>query len=58
VVGKGLLDEEKLQKWSELELTTEVDSLELVELTIAMEEAFGITFEGLDKVSGLRDGRR
>ena len=58
VVGKGLLDEEKLQKWSELELTTEVDSLELVELTIAMEEAFGITFEGLDKVSGLRDRRR
>jgi acyl carrier protein len=42
-------DETKMQKLQELELTTEVDSLELVELTVAMEEAFGITFENLDK---------
>ena len=46
-----------MRKLEELELTTEVDSLELVELTVAMAEAFGITVEKIDKVSRFQGTR-
>jgi acyl carrier protein len=37
----GKVDEEKL---SEIELTTEVDSLELVELIMSLEQAYGVEY--------------
>jgi len=37
----GKVDEEKL---SEIELTTEVDSLEMVELIMSMEQAYGVEY--------------
>ncbi len=37
----GKVNEEKL---SEIELTTEVDSLELVELIMSMEQAYGVEY--------------
>ena len=41
LVETGKVNEEKLQ---EIEFTLEVDSLEIVELIMAMEEAYGIEF--------------
>jgi len=37
----GKVDEEKL---SEIELTTEVDSLEMVELIMSLERAYGVEY--------------
>jgi acyl carrier protein len=42
----GKANEEKL---SEIELTTEVDSLELVELIMSMEQAYGVEYVATPK---------
>ncbi|HEX9345177.1 MAG TPA: hypothetical protein VN454_01275 [Candidatus Angelobacter sp.] len=41
LLESGKMDEEKL---SEIELTTEVDSLEMVELIMSMEQAYGVEY--------------
>jgi acyl carrier protein len=41
LLESGKVDEEKL---NELELTTEADSLEIVELIMAMEQAYGVEY--------------
>jgi acyl carrier protein len=41
LLDSGKVDEEKL---NEIELTTEADSLEVVELIMTMEQAFGVEY--------------
>lgn len=47
LIASGKVNEEKL---SDIELSTEVDSLDLVELMIAMEHATGVEYKEPSKV--------
>jgi hypothetical protein len=52
------LDEAKAPMLQELELTTEVDSLGLVELIMSLEEAFGVKYVEPNKMpNSLHAGR-
>jgi hypothetical protein len=54
LIASGKVNEEKL---SELELTSELDSLDVVELIIGMEQAFGVEYTEPPKVDLVGRGK-